>query len=83
MFNNLAILSHVSEIAQDPRHSRLFAVVMIAGSQYKVTSEDVVTVRNAFHPNIGDRIRLEKVLMVGGKDFTVFGKPLLRLKCLN
>lgn len=50
---------------------------MIAGSQFKVTTEDVIVVRNAFHPTIGDKIRLEKVLLVGGKDFTVVGKPLL------
>ena len=73
----IAVFQHVNKIAQDPRHSRLFAVVMIAGSQYKVTSEDVIVIRNTFHPTVGDKIRLEKVLMVGGKDFTVFGKPLL------
>ena len=52
---------------------------MIAGSQFKVTTEDVITVRNSFYPTIGDKIRLEKVLLVGGNDFTFIGKPLLRL----
>jgi large subunit ribosomal protein L21 len=30
-----------------------------------------------FHPTIGDKIRLEKVLLVGSKDFTFIGKPML------
>ncbi len=64
--------------SSDPRYSRLFAVVMIAGSQYKITVDDTIIIRNPFYPTIGDRIRLEKVLLVGGKDFSVLGKPLLR-----
>ncbi len=72
------ILKHVNKnIVQNPMHSRLFAVVQIAGSQYKITTEDIVLVRNPFYPTIGDRIRLEKVLLIGGKDFTVLGKPLV------
>lgn len=51
---------------------------MIGGSQYKVTNDDVIVVRNHFYPTIGDKIRLEKVLLVGSKDFTVVGKPLVR-----
>jgi hypothetical protein len=34
---------------------------MVGGSQYKVTTEDVIVVRNHFYPTIGDKIRLEKV----------------------
>jgi ribosomal protein L21 len=35
---------------------------MVGGSQYKVTTEDVIVVRNHFYPTIGDKIRLEKVI---------------------
>ncbi|CAF0784925.1 unnamed protein product [Brachionus calyciflorus] len=77
------VFEHCNKIAQDPRLSRLFAVVMVGGSQYKVTTEDVIMVRNHFYPTIGDRIRLEKVLLVGGKDFTVLGKPLLSKEFVN
>ena len=52
----------MNETAQNPRLSRLFAVVMIGGSQFKVTTEDVIVVRNHFYPTIGDKIRLEKVI---------------------
>ena len=34
---------------------------MVGGSQFKVTTEDVIVVRNHFYPTIGDKIRLEKV----------------------
>lgn len=55
------ILNNVNKSVQDFRLSRLFAVVMIGGSQFKVTTEDVIIIRNQFYPTIGDRIRLEKV----------------------
>jgi large subunit ribosomal protein L21 len=51
---------------------------LIAGSQFKVTTEDVIIVRNSFYPTNGDKIRLEKVLLVGSNDFTFIGKPFLR-----
>ncbi|CAL1531425.1 unnamed protein product [Lymnaea stagnalis] len=56
---------------------RLFAVVYIRGMQHKVTTEDIIAVKLDFPPTVGDKLRLEKVLAVGGKDFTLFGQPLL------
>ncbi|XP_012945614.2 39S ribosomal protein L21, mitochondrial [Aplysia californica] len=56
---------------------RLFAIVYIRGMQYKVTPEDIIVVKNDFPPNVGDKIRLEKVMAVGGRDFSLFGQPLL------
>lgn len=55
------VFDKCNEIAQDPRSSRLFAVVMVGGSQFKITTEDIIMVKNHFYPTIGDRIRLEKV----------------------
>ncbi|BHF75450.1 39S ribosomal protein L21, mitochondrial [Sparganum proliferum] len=46
--------------------SRLFAVVHIAGKQFKVTSEDLISIKTPFiGTQPGDVIRLEKVLLVG------------------
>lgn len=56
---------------------RVFAVVYINKEQRKVTAEDLLVINGFFPPQIGDRIRLEKVLMVGSKDFTLTGTPLL------
>ena len=40
---------------------RLFAVIHIDGQQRKVTTEDLLVVGGIFPPQIGDKIRLEKV----------------------
>lgn len=61
LMNRADVLDNVNKSALDVHSSRLFAVVQLAGSQFKVTTEDVITVRGAFYPTIGDRIRLEKV----------------------
>ncbi|XP_050027066.2 large ribosomal subunit protein bL21m [Dermacentor andersoni] len=56
---------------------RLFAIVFIHGKQFKVTAEDLVLVHADMPVDIGDSLRLEKVLMVGARDFTLLGRPLL------
>lgn len=56
---------------------RLFAIVFIHGRQFKVTAEDLVLVHADMPVDIGDSLRLEKVLMVGARDFTLLGRPLL------
>lgn len=76
-------MKHVNKQIEEPKQSRLFAVVQVAGSQFKITTEDIIVVRNHFYPTIGDKIRLEKVLLVGSKDFTVVGKPLVSKSFVN
>jgi ribosomal protein L21 len=49
-------------ILNDPRQSRLFAIIAVGGNQFKVTTEDTILIRNHFYPSIGDKIRLEKVI---------------------
>ncbi|KAG5443539.1 39S ribosomal protein L21, mitochondrial [Clonorchis sinensis] len=58
--------------------SRYFAVVHLAGKQFKVTTDDLVMVKTPlFGTEVGDRIRLEKVLLLGSNEFTLIGRPLL------
>lgn len=71
------LVAKVQEEVKGENLGRLFAVVHIGGRQRKVTTEDIVIVNGFFPPQIGDKIRLEKVMLVGGKDFTLFGRPLL------
>ncbi|XP_045196449.2 39S ribosomal protein L21, mitochondrial-like [Mercenaria mercenaria] len=71
------LTTKVEEAAKGENLGRLFAVVHLGGQQRKVTTEDVVIVNGFFPPQIGDKIRLEKVMLVGGKDFTLFGRPIL------
>lgn len=65
------------------KNNRLFAVVHICGKQFKVTENDLVVIDGYWPPNVGDRIKLQKVLLIGGKDFTLIGRPVLNLDTVN
>ncbi|CAD5119207.1 DgyrCDS7840 [Dimorphilus gyrociliatus] len=58
---------------------RLFAVVHIKGSQYKVTEGDII-VLGKYHleADIGEKIRLNKILLIGSSDFSLVGRPVLK-----
>ncbi|CAF2518372.1 unnamed protein product [Rotaria sp. Silwood2] len=71
------LYNKVNNIVQDKYQNRLFAVIQIGNEQRKVTTEDIICKVDEFHPTIGDRIRFEKVLLVGSSDFTVIGRPIL------
>lgn len=61
-----------STILQGPK----FAVILCGNHQYKVSPGDVIAVQR-LRAEIGSRLRLQKVLMVGGSRFTALGRPLL------
>jgi len=65
------------------KNNRLFAVVHLCGKQFKVTDNDLVLIDGYWPPNVGDRIKLQKVLLVGGKDFTLIGRPVLDPETVN
>ncbi|XP_064595024.1 large ribosomal subunit protein bL21m-like [Liolophura sinensis] len=75
--NDAGVVTKVNEAIVDQAVGRLFAVIQVAGKQYKITTDDIVVVEGFFVPEVGDRIRLEKVLLAGSKDFTLVGRPLL------
>nr|CCD16288.1 unnamed protein product [Trypanosoma congolense IL3000] len=53
-----------------------FAVLSCGNHQYKVAVGDVIAVQR-LRAEIGSRIALKKVLMVGGSRFTAVGRPFL------
>ncbi|XP_046437395.1 39S ribosomal protein L21, mitochondrial-like [Daphnia pulex] len=59
-------------------HGRLFAVIHLAGKQRRVTDGDLIMIEGAHPADVGDVIRAEKVLLLGSRDFTLIGRPLLR-----
>ncbi|XP_008562629.1 PREDICTED: 39S ribosomal protein L21, mitochondrial-like, partial [Galeopterus variegatus] len=67
----------VNKLIATGQYGRLFAVVHFASHQWKVTSEDLILIGNELDLVCGERIRLEKVLLVGADNFTLLGKPLL------
>ncbi|GAB1301962.1 39S ribosomal protein L21, mitochondrial [Apodemus speciosus] len=72
------VVKKVNELIATGQYGRLFAVVHFASHQWKVTAEDLILIENELDIKCGERIRLEKVLLVGADNFTLLGKPLLR-----
>jgi len=62
---------------KDRQNRKIFAVVYIAGKQFKVTTNDIIIPPSPIDAECGDKIRLEKVLALGGSKFSLFGTPLL------
>uniref|UniRef100_A0A3B1JNM4 Large ribosomal subunit protein bL21m n=1 Tax=Astyanax mexicanus TaxID=7994 RepID=A0A3B1JNM4_ASTMX len=72
-----AVVQKVNALIENGEYGRLFAVVHFASRQWKVTNEDLILIENHIEAQCGDRIIMEKVLLVGGEDFTLIGKPLV------
>ncbi|XP_029284226.1 large ribosomal subunit protein bL21m [Cottoperca gobio] len=72
-----AVVSTVNQRIDRQDFGRLFAVVHFASRQWKVTGEDLILIENHIEAECGERIRMEKVLLVGAEDFTLMGRPLL------
>ena len=53
-----------------------FAIIIINGKQYKVTSNDTILI-NKISLNIGEQIKITDILAIGTKDETIIGSPLL------
>lgn len=52
----------MNEAISNPQKGRLFAIVHVAGTQFKVTDNDLIkTTGKMVGVKLGDRIRLEKV----------------------
>ena len=80
---DLSPLKHVNNQLQKDDTGRLFAVVHLAGKQFKVTAGDIILVEGYWQPNIGDKIRLDKVLVVGAKDFSIIGRPIVQKELVD
>ncbi|KAL1007020.1 hypothetical protein UPYG_G00080850 [Umbra pygmaea] len=72
------VVETVNNCLANEGYGRLFAVVHFASRQWKVTNEDLILIENHIDAECGERIRLEKVMLVGGEEFTLIGRPLLR-----
>jgi large subunit ribosomal protein L21 len=64
----------LSSNSPSPREDR-FAVVELSGTQYKVTLDDVIMADLIPNVDIGDKVDLDKVLLVGTKKATAVGRP--------
>ncbi|KAF2358906.1 Ribosomal protein L21-like [Trinorchestia longiramus] len=73
------VVEQVNKQLEEGRAGRLFAVVHVAGQQFIIKSEDLIIIKGHWAPKLGESIRLEKVLLMGGRDFSLIGRPLLPL----
>lgn len=72
------VCDNVNRLVTERTEGRLFAVVHLCGKQFKVTAGDIILVEGYWAPDTGDKLRLDKVLIAGGADFTLVGTPLLQ-----
>lgn len=54
-----------------------FAVMELGGTQYKVSTDDLITVERLRGFNVGEKFRNESVLLVGSRSATIIGSPLV------
>lgn len=52
-----------------------FAVINLAGTQYKVTKGDVLFAEKIIDAKVGEILSLDQVLLLGSKEETVVGRP--------
>jgi len=72
-----SILERINGQIKSSSGGRLFSVINVSGKQFKVTPEDIIIIQGVFAPNIGDQLRLHKILLVGSNEFTLVGQPVL------
>ncbi|XP_076295300.1 mitochondrial ribosomal protein L21 [Lasioglossum baleicum] len=77
------VINEINKQVATNKTGRLFAVVYIGGTQFKVTESDVIIVRGHWPPQTGEKIKLEKVLLVGSTDFTLIGQPILNRELVS
>lgn len=75
---------HPMPVFFDPAHptlaitnNELFAVVQINQKQFKVAKGDLVMANHIKGVVVGDQLAINQVLLVGARDFTVIGQPMV------
>lgn len=77
------VTNEINDQIATNRTGRMFAIVQVCGKQFKVTENDIIIIEGFWPPNIGDRLKLEKVLLVGSTDFTLVGRPILNRELVS
>ena len=77
------IWSKVNEQIENKSYGRLFSVINFDLHMHKVTEGDLLMILSDIGAKNGQRIRLDKVALVGSADFTLLGRPLLPRDLVN
>ncbi|XP_034193735.2 mitochondrial ribosomal protein L21 [Osmia lignaria lignaria] len=78
-----AVINEINKQISTKATGRLFAVVYLRGLQFKITESDIIAISGQWAPQPGDKLTLEKVMLVGGKDFTLIGRPILNRELVS
>ncbi|KAF5201973.1 50S ribosomal protein L21 protein [Thalictrum thalictroides] len=72
-------LTQIAETTEEetPKPEQIFAVVMIGSRQYIIFPGRFLTTQRLKGANVGDKIVLNKVLLVGTKTTTYIGQPIV------
>ena len=70
----LVVHSAEKGISLPAQQDQIFAVLQIGGTQYKVVKDDKVLCEK-LPLEVGQKVELDKVLLVGTKDYTSIGRP--------
>lgn len=84
-----SVLPSLPEVPKPPQYRRVgqivdeyslelepaFAVVEIAGTQFKVTTDDVVFVNHLADVAVNEVLSLDRVMLLGSREGTVIGRP--------
>lgn len=68
--NSLQKLDHFSK-------QRLFAIVHLFGKQRRITDGDLLSIDVEIPVKCGEQILLNKCLALGGKNFSILGRPIV------
>eukprot|EP00095_Tigriopus_kingsejongensis_P010784 maker-scaffold304_size215464-snap-gene-0.14 protein:Tk10784 transcript:maker-scaffold304_size215464-snap-gene-0.14-mRNA-1 annotation:"39s ribosomal protein mitochondrial" len=71
------VISLVDEQIKNETYGRLFAVIYLDDRQFKVTAGDLVMMNHDMGIVPGTRVVLDKTILVGGRDFSLVGRPVL------
>lgn len=72
---SVEVASHPLIPKPSSSQNQVFAVIDVNGSQHKVTKDDQIMVNHLKDVEVGEKLAFEHVYLLGGRDFTVLGKP--------
>lgn len=65
----------VGDVQYTVQPKRVFAVVEVGGTQYKVTPNDIIVVEKLADVDVKDKLQLRRVLVLGSQAETIIGRP--------
>lgn len=71
------VFNKVNKIISSGNFGQTFAVVHLYSQQKLIHLDDIISIDQDININIGEKIKLEKCLLVGNAEFTLVGRPIL------